>query len=124
AALCLAAILFVGCTASSPSSDPQGSKSDANSNKPALPISVKFKPADNGAGLAAEYTNNSDEYLEVWLSLSNPTDTSNDRTIPFNIGPRKTVVRQQQEGIGFAYKSGDVIVINHAKYAPLKITVP
>ena len=88
--------------------------------KPDIPISVSIREALMGSGLVAQLTNNSDRYIAVVATFTNPT-TNQSVTTRIDISPNDTKEIGHLEGWAFA--SGDQILLEHNDYRPSRITV-
>lgn len=88
--------------------------------KPDMPIRVSTREALTGAGLVAQFMNNSNRYIAVVATFTNPT-TNQSVTTRIDISPNDTKEIGHLEGWAFA--SGDQILLEHNDYRSSRITV-
>lgn len=72
-------------------------------------------------GLVAQFTNQSNRFLAVVVTLTNPS-LRQQQVIRLDIAPNQTQEIGHLEG--WAFSSGDTILVNHFDYAPLNIRIP
>jgi hypothetical protein len=88
--------------------------------KPDMPIRVSIREALMGSGLVAQFANNSNRYIAVVATFTNPT-TNQYVTTRIDISPNKTKEIGHLEG--WAFSSGDEILLEHNDYRSSRITV-
>lgn len=88
--------------------------------KPNMPIRVSTRDALTGSGLVAQFTNSSDRYIAVVATFTNPT-TNQSLRARVDISPNDTKEIGHLEGWAFA--SGDEILLEHSDYRSSLITV-
>lgn len=88
--------------------------------KPEMPISVSTRQALFGAGLVAQFTNNSDRFLAVIATFKNPT-TSQQESFRLDLSPKS--LKEVGHLEGWTFVSGDEINIQHNDYEPLSRTI-
>ncbi len=88
--------------------------------KPDMPVSVSIREALMGNGLVAQFTNNSNRYIAVVATFTNPT-TNQSVTARIDISPNDTKEIGHLEG--WAFSSGDQILLEHNDYRSSRITV-
>ena len=88
--------------------------------KPDMPISVSMREALIGDGLVAQFTNNSNRFIAVVATFTNPT-TNQHLTARLDISPNSTKEIGHLEG--WTFVSGDQILLEHNDYKPSNVTV-
>ncbi|MFO7543691.1 MAG: hypothetical protein R6W97_12910 [Thiobacillus sp.] len=89
--------------------------------KPALPVIVSFRSSMLGKGLVAIIENSSDRYLNVVLSVRNPT-LSTAKRFKLDLGPKSSTDFGHLEG--WKFLSGDEVGLFNDDFGALRITVP
>lgn len=89
--------------------------------KPALPVSVTFRPSWLGQGMVAELHNASPRYLTVVLVVRNPT-LSRARRFTLELAPEAGTAFGHLEGWRFA--SGDEVAVYHDAFSATRAVVP
>lgn len=89
--------------------------------KPALPVFVAYRQALMGNGLVAQFTNQSNRFLAIVVTATNPS-LHQKQVFRLDIPPNETKEIGHLEG--WAFSSGDTILVSHFDYAPSKIIIP
>lgn len=89
--------------------------------KPAMPIEITSRASVGAGSLVARYRNTSDRFLVANALLQNRT-VGDTRPIRLDLRPGGTQEHGWLEG--WKYASGETIMITHADYEPLTVTVP
>jgi hypothetical protein len=88
---------------------------------PPLPVKVQFRPALTGPGLVLMVTNDSNRYLSLAATLTNPS-LHREQTFRLDAAPHREVSVGHHEG--WTLSSGDQITIANNDYQPWKGSIP
>lgn len=89
--------------------------------KPALPVTVEYRPALTGPGLVLKVNNTSTRHLTIIATLRNPT-LNDSRSFRFDIPPQSFGEVGHREGWKLA--SGDRITLRHNDYQAWNGSIP
>jgi hypothetical protein len=92
-----------------------------DSNKPAMPVSVRFRKSYLGMGLVAVVENTSKQHLTLLLTVRNPT-LSTARRFEIEVKPENDIAFGHDDGWRFA--SGDELGLYHNNYRAIRMVVP
>jgi hypothetical protein len=90
-------------------------------NLPPLPVAVEYRRALLGPGLVLHVVNNSNRYLSLAATLSNPT-LNQQRSYRLNVRPNSFVEVGHREG--WTLESGDKIRLTQSDYQPWDGSIP
>jgi hypothetical protein len=93
----------------------------ATAAKPALPVVVGFRSSMLGRGLVAVIENTSDRYLQVVLTVRNPT-LSTAKRFQLELAPRSSTNFGHLEG--WRFSPGDEVGLLNDAFATLQLRVP
>lgn len=92
-----------------------------DSNKPLMPVKIRFRKSYLGMGLVAEIENTSHKHLVLLLTVRNPT-LATARRFQIEVKPENDIAFGHDDGWRFA--SGDELGLYHNDYRAIRMTVP
>ena len=93
---------------------------EQRSAKPNIPVRISIREALTGDGLVAQFSNNSNRFIAIAATFTNPT-TNESLTTRIDISPNDTKEIGHIEG--WIFESGDEILLEHSDYKSSLTTI-